>query len=129
MSGYPLRSRITKVMMTLDETEATPPNQHSPSVSSATSRQNNAFGRGGLGDESSEGGRGGGGPPTRESNRRERGTNVPRFPRSPCHTSDLESDDISETITHTVEDIEETKQVNEVDLAGAIKKYSTRYRI
>jgi hypothetical protein len=123
MSGYTLRSRVTKVGTPLDEVETTPPDQHPTSVSSATSHQNNAFGRGGRDDESSSGtGRGDSGPLMLDSSRRERGINVPRFHRSPRHERDLESDDLSVTLSNMIKAIEETKQEDEVNQVGAISK-------
>jgi ribosomal protein L15 len=96
--------------MALDDFESTPPIQHTQSVASSPSRLNNAFGRGGRGEESSGGGRGGGGTPTRESTRRERGTNVPRYPRTPPHTNELESECTSEILSNTIKEIEEAER-------------------
>jgi hypothetical protein len=105
MSGYPLRSRLTK-LETAKEDDASPP---PTSVSSVASRYNPSFGRdglasdpsmtrsGGKGDNSTPG-HGGGGGMLRATSRRQRGVNIPRFSCLQSSEEEKAEDDISEAI-------------------------------
>jgi hypothetical protein len=105
MSGYPLRSRLTKRGTTKAD-DASPP--HS-SVHSVASRSHLPFGRGGIASDpnttrrggrgdNSNSGRGGGIDRSRIAPRREHGVTVPRFPRTRHDVEEKGEDDESENI-------------------------------
>jgi hypothetical protein len=91
MSGYPLRSRLTKSGTSPEDDTNPPPS----SVSSVPSRIHTSFRRDRNRTEISKGGRGRGGDPARDTSRRERGVNIPRFSRVTQREKGIETDKIS----------------------------------
>jgi hypothetical protein len=111
MSGYQLRSRLTKRKTTNEDHTNPPPS----SVSSVASRIHTSFGRGGLGPDPSKAARGGGGDTSRATSRRERGVNITRFSRMSQRDEGKEKDDVSEDIPNPENEPDEDDAVPKDD--------------